>query len=94
MFFEPPPAGPDPVARGLPEVPPWAGQPALERGAVVAVERIVARSANIVIVLPTIRAYGTGCMFDVEVIGRQGTLSSEPWPSAPRRSRLVSQSET
>jgi hypothetical protein len=79
MFFEPPPIGPEPAEPDRPEVPPWSLPPELELGAVVAVERIVARSENVVIVLPTIRAFGSGCMFNVEVVSRQGTLSADAW---------------
>jgi hypothetical protein len=94
MFFEPPPARPEPVDPGRFDLPPWAVPPALELGAVVGLERVVARSANVVIVLPTIRAFRTGCRFDVEVVGRQGTLLADEWwtllmsgPTLPRESR-------
>ena len=79
MFFEPLPAGEDPAPGGLPELPPWSGPPALETGAVLAVERTAARSANVVVLLPTIRAFRSGCMLDVEVVSRQGTLSEDEW---------------
>lgn len=95
MFFEPPAAGSEPARRRPPDVPAWCGPPELERGSVVAVERVVARSENVVIVLPTIRAFGTGCLFAVEVVCRQGTLSADDWwdlrasghPGTPLRSR-------
>ena len=38
MFFEPLPAGEESAPRRLPERPPWSGPPALEAGAVLAVE--------------------------------------------------------
>jgi hypothetical protein len=79
MFFEPAPAEPDPVAPGRSDIPPWSNPPALELGAVVGLERLVARSANVVIAIPTIRVYGPGCLFNVEVVGRQGTLSTSEW---------------
>jgi hypothetical protein len=79
MFFEPLPAGEETGARPLPEPPPWSGPPALETGAVLAVEQTVARSANVVVRLPTIRAFRSGCMFDVEVVSRQGELSEDDW---------------
>jgi len=95
MFFEPPAAGSEPARRRPPDVPAWCGPPELELGSVVAVERVVARSENVVIVLPTIRAFGTGCLFAVEVVCRQGTLSADDWwdlrasghPGTPLRSR-------
>jgi hypothetical protein len=77
MFFAPPSA--DQVHRGRPDMPPWMGPPESEFGAVVPVERVVARSANVVIVLPTVRAFRSGCLFDVEVAGRQGRMSGDDW---------------
>jgi hypothetical protein len=79
MFFEPLPAGEEWAPRRLPERPPWSGPPALETGAVLAVEQMVARSPNVVVRLPVIRAFRAGCMLDVEVVSRQGTLSGDDW---------------
>jgi hypothetical protein len=79
MFFEPLPAGEETVAARLPERLPWSGPPELETGAVLAVEQTVARSMNVVIRLPTIRAFRPGCMLDVEVISRQNGLSEDDW---------------
>lgn len=45
----------------------------------LAVEQTVARSANVVVRLPTIRAFPLGCMLDVEVATRQGGLSEDDW---------------
>ncbi|MFC4900477.1 hypothetical protein ACFQVD_39520 [Streptosporangium amethystogenes subsp. fukuiense] len=77
MFFDPVPTEQEPVAR--PELPPWSAPSSLEIGAVLAVERVVARSANVVVLLPTIRVFSTGCMLNVEVVSRQGDLSGEDW---------------
>lgn len=79
MFFEPLPAGEETVAAGLPEPPPWSGPSALETGAVLAVKQTLAHSANMVLRLPVIRAFHAGCMFDVEVVSRQGSLSEDDW---------------
>jgi hypothetical protein len=79
MFFEPLPAGEETVGTGLPESPPWSGPPARETGAVLAVDQTVARSANAVVRLPTIRAFSPGCMLDVEVVSRQAGLSEDDW---------------
>jgi hypothetical protein len=79
MFFESSPAADEAAPRGLPEPPPWSRPPPEETGAVLAVERTVARSANVAVRVPTIRAFRTGCMFDVEVVSRQGTLSEDDW---------------
>lgn len=79
MFFETPAAGEETTVVGLPESPPWSNPPALETGAVLAVEQTVARSANVVVRLPTIRAFPLGCMLDVEVVTRQGGLSEDDW---------------
>lgn len=79
MFFEPPPAAEETAPRGFPELPPWSGPPPEETGAVLAVERTVASSANVVVRVPTIRVFRSGCMLDVEVVTRQGTLSEDDW---------------
>jgi hypothetical protein len=79
MFFEPLPAGEETVAAGLPEPPPWSGPRPLETGAVLAVEQTVARSANVVVRLPAIRAFRRGCMLDAEIVSRQGELSEDDW---------------
>jgi hypothetical protein len=78
-----------------PELPPWLCPAFPEMGAVLAMERLIARSDNAVLLLPTIRAYRTGCTFDVEIALRQGDLSvTDYWdlhmamvPSAPVRMR-------
>jgi hypothetical protein len=79
MFFQPLPDGEKTAAAGMPELPPWSGAPDLETGAVLAVERTVARSANVVLRVPTIQAFRTGCLLDVEVVYRQGGLSEDDW---------------
>ncbi len=79
MFFEPLPAGEEPVSAGIPEMPPWEGPPAQETGAVLAVNQTVARSANVVVQLPAIRVFSTGCVLDVEVFARQAGLSDDDW---------------
>lgn len=63
----------------MPERPLWSGPPALETGAILAVEQTVARSPNVVLRVPTIRAFRTGCMLDVEVVSRQAGLSEDDW---------------
>jgi hypothetical protein len=63
----------------LPERPPWPGPSALETGAVLAVEQTVARSPIVVVRVPTIRAFRTGCMLDVEIVSRQDGLSEDGW---------------
>jgi hypothetical protein len=79
MFFEPLPEPPATAALETREVPPWFAPPELEIGAVVAVERIVARSANVAIAVPTIRAFGCGCTVNVEVVARQGAMPADDW---------------
>jgi hypothetical protein len=79
MFFEPGPDGEEAAIPRLPESPPWSRPQAEETGAVLAVDQIVARSANVVVCVPSIRAYSTGCMIDVEVVSRQGDLSADDW---------------
>jgi hypothetical protein len=46
---------------------------------VLAVERTVARNANVVVLMPTIRAFRPGCTLDVALVCRQGTLSEDDW---------------
>lgn len=43
------------------------------------VEQTVARSANAVVRLPTIRAFSQGCMLDVEVVTRKDGLPEDEW---------------
>ena len=45
----------------------------------LAVERTVARSANVVVLMPTIRAVPPGCTLDVALVSRQGTSSEDDW---------------
>ncbi|WP_440101746.1 hypothetical protein [Streptosporangium sp. H16] len=78
MFFDPVPTEQEP-SFGRPELPPWSAPPSVETGAVLAVERVVARSPNVVVLLPTIRVFSTGCMLEVEVVSRQGDLSAQDW---------------
>src|ERR1700722_9687603 len=79
MFFEPWPAGEETLAAALPESPPWSGPPALESGAVLAVNQTVARTANVVLRLPAIRAFRLGCTLDVEVVSRKDGLPDDDW---------------
>jgi hypothetical protein len=79
MFFEAPAAGEVPPRPDFPALPTWAFPPDQEIGAVVAVDRMVARSANVVIVVPFARVFSTGCMLSVETALRQGDLTAEAW---------------
>lgn len=79
MFFESLSAEEEPNLRKLPERSPWSGPPALETGVVLALNRLVARSANVVVRVPVIRAFRAGCMLDVELVSRQDTLSDDDW---------------
>jgi hypothetical protein len=77
MFFQRPTAEPADPPR--PELPPWVGPPKADLGAVVATELILARSANVAVVLPQITVYRTGCLFTVEVVIRRAQLSDDDW---------------
>jgi hypothetical protein len=77
MFFQRPAAEPAEPLR--PELPPWAGPPKADLGATVATELILARSANVVVALPRVTVYRTGCLFTVEVVIRKTQLSSDDW---------------
>ena len=81
MFFEPLPVGEVTATGGfrLSDRPLWSGPPPLETGAVLPVEQALARSPNVVVRLPAIRVFRTGCMIDVEIVSRQGELSEDDW---------------
>jgi hypothetical protein len=68
--------------------------PELELGAVVPLERIVARSSNAVIVLPTIRAFRSGCRLDLEVVSRQGALPADEWRHLRRSGLPIEESRS
>ncbi|GAA3420253.1 hypothetical protein [Streptosporangium vulgare] len=76
--FDPAPTRQE-VTPGRPESSPWSVPPSSEIGAVLAVDRMVARGTNVVVLLPTIRVFSTGCLLEVEVVSRQGDLSAEDW---------------
>lgn len=77
MFFQQPADEPaEPPSRELPE---WAGPPRTERGAVLATELLLARSANVAVALPQILVYRTGCLLTIDVVIRKGDLSSDDW---------------
>jgi hypothetical protein len=78
MFFEPAPPDAE-TAPARPELPPWAGPPTMETGVLLAVQQIVARSANVAVFLPAVRVFSTGCMLEVEIVSRQADLSEEDW---------------
>jgi hypothetical protein len=79
MFFEPAPGGEERGAVRLPESPPWSSPPAQEAGVTLAVNQLVARSANVTVFLPAIRAFSSGCMLEVEIVSRQAALSDDDW---------------
>ncbi len=78
MFFEAPTGPPQPPF-DFPELPPWAGPPDAEIGAVVPLQQVVARTATVVVMVSTVRAYSTGCMLNIEITTRQGDLDPESW---------------
>jgi hypothetical protein len=77
MFFQQP--ADEPAESPRPELPDWVGPPRAGRGAVVATELLLARSANVAIVLPYVLVYRTGCLFNVEVVIRKARLSDDDW---------------
>jgi hypothetical protein len=92
VFFEPLPAGEATATGGfrLPDRPLWSGPPSMETGTVLPVEVTVGRSPNVVLRLPTIRVFSTGCMLDVEMVSRQGGLSEDDWWDLQSSSHLRS----
>jgi hypothetical protein len=79
MFFEPPQTGQKPPQAERFRIPPWSGPAELEIGSVVPVERVVARSDNVVVMLSTIRSFRTGCALEIEIVARKGALSTDDW---------------
>ncbi|MEV0613796.1 hypothetical protein AB0I81_10780 [Nonomuraea sp. NPDC050404] len=74
MFFESVETEEVPSPRITPALPPWMGPPFTERGTILLTDRLLGRSGNVVLHLPLIRAYKTGCAFEVELTVRQGDL--------------------
>ncbi|TYB60621.1 hypothetical protein FXF51_30860 [Nonomuraea sp. PA05] len=56
------------------ELPAWLGPPVTEMGTLLPMERLLARSDNVVLNLAFVRAYRAGCSFQVEIAFRQGDL--------------------
>ncbi|MFI0480422.1 hypothetical protein [Actinomadura sp. 9N215] len=79
MFFEPLGTENGPTTEERPTFPVWSAPPSSETGGVIALERIIARSANVVVLLPSVRVFRSGCMLEIEVVSRQGDLSEEDW---------------
>lgn len=79
MFFEPLPKEAGPANESRPMFPEWAAPPSTQTGAVVAIDRVVAQSENVTVVLPMARVFRTGCLLDVEVVSRRGGLSDDDW---------------
>jgi len=78
MFFQQPADEPEAEPR-LRDLPEWSGPPRTDRGAVLATELLLARSANVAVTLPYILVFRTGCLLTIEVVIRKGDLSSEDW---------------
>jgi hypothetical protein len=75
MFFEMPEA--DETDEELPALPEWSAPPPTQVAGILPLERVVAQSANVAVVLPVIQVFPTGCMIDVEiVIRREGLVSA------------------
>jgi len=74
MFFEPPVAQEEAPRPPKPELPAWYAPPAEEMGTVMISDLVLARSPNVAIALPTIRAFGTGCLLNLEIVTRRRSL--------------------
>jgi hypothetical protein len=79
VFFEPLPAVEVRTTRPARPFAEWSAPSQFETGAIIPVERMVARSEHVVIRLPSIRVFRTGCVLDVEVVSRQAGLSFDDW---------------
>lgn len=60
-------------------MPPWAEPPGPETGVPLATGQVIARSQHVVVYLPTIRVFSTGCMLDIEIVSRQAGLAEDEW---------------
>ncbi|MER6829015.1 hypothetical protein ABT352_23750 [Streptosporangium sp. NPDC000563] len=74
MFFEPPSAQEEATRPPKPELPAWYAPPAEEMGATMTSDLLLARTQNVAITLPTIRAFSTGCLLDVDIVMRRRSL--------------------
>ncbi|MGJ6967625.1 hypothetical protein ACSDR0_37465 [Streptosporangium sp. G11] len=77
MFFEPPPAQEESTRPPKPGLPAWYAPPAEEMGAVTVSGLVLARSPNVAITVPTIQAFKTGCLINVNIVMRRHTLSPD-----------------
>jgi hypothetical protein len=77
MFFEPPPEQEETTRLPKPGLPAWYAPPADEMGGVVVSGLVPARTPNIAITLPTIQAFETGCLMNVDIVMRPHTLSAD-----------------
>ncbi|MER5643692.1 hypothetical protein [Streptosporangium sp. NPDC002524] len=77
MFFEPPAAQEESTRPSRPGLPAWYAPPAGEMGATMISDLVLARTPNVAITLPTIQAFGTGCLLNVNIVMRQHTLSPD-----------------
>ncbi|WP_344891259.1 hypothetical protein [Nonomuraea antimicrobica] len=77
MFFEPPPAQEESTRPRKPGLPAWSAPPADEMGAVMVSRLALARTPNVAITLPTIQAFSTGCLINVDIVTRRQALSPD-----------------
>lgn len=75
MFFEPPAAQEESTRPSKPGLPGWYAPPAGETGATMVSDLVLARTPDVVITLPTIQAFGPGCLLNVNIVMRPHTLS-------------------
>ncbi|MEU7899402.1 hypothetical protein AB0B45_41950 [Nonomuraea sp. NPDC049152] len=77
MFFEPPSAQEESTRPPQPGLPAWDAPPAEEMGTVMVSGLVLARNPNVAITLPTIKAFRTGCLTNVDIVMRRHTLSPD-----------------
>ncbi|MFI6498344.1 hypothetical protein [Nonomuraea typhae] len=75
MFFEPPTEEEESAAPSRPELPAWCAPPPDEMGAVIVSGLLLARTPNVVLILPTIEAFSGGCLLNVDIVTRRHTMS-------------------
>ncbi|MFD1546103.1 hypothetical protein [Nonomuraea guangzhouensis] len=77
MFFEPPSADEEAARPPKPGLPGWYAPPAGEMGVAWVSGLLLARSENVAITLPTIQAFRTGCLMNVNIDLRRHALSPD-----------------
>ncbi|MBF8194402.1 hypothetical protein ITP53_53855 [Nonomuraea sp. K274] len=77
MFFEPPSAQEESARPPKPGLPGWYAPPAEETGTVMVSDLVLARTPDVAITVPTIQAFSTGCLMNVNIALRRRTRPAD-----------------